>query len=292
MAIMGFNPAAEMSQMRTQTLAMQASSSAAPAAAAATAAADPAAAAGAAAAAPGAAADAAIGAQAVQPPQTSKIVLQSVLKGALNGASVTLGLKSFGPMLFKVPLLAKFLAPAVGFISKLPVVGSLFKLAGHAGIQGFLIAGLIGAGVGAIFGAMSGLKKAKAAAAEYAEAMAAQQAQTPPATTPAAPAPTPEPAPAKAPAHAAPHTKVRRAKSWIITRHGSTSKPGGSTGTYTTRPGDTIDKLAERFHTSVAEMRKLNPELGASLVAGGSVAAGKTLTFKRKVIPDAKAWVA
>jgi LysM repeat protein len=281
MAIMGFNPAAEMSQMRTQTLAMQATSSAAPAAAA-TAAADPAAAAAAAAAAPGAAADAAIGAQAVQPPQTSKIVMQSVLKGAMTGVSVSLGLKQFGPMLAGIG----FLKPVAAFISKLPVVSHLIPLFSKGPFGGFLVAGLIGAGVGAIFGAVSGLKKAKAAAAEYAEAMAAQQAQAP-APTPAAPAPTPaDSAPAPAPART-----VRRAKSWIISRSGATSRTGGSIGHYTTRKGDTIEQLAERFHTSAAEIRKLNPGLGSSL-SGSSVAPGTTLKLKRKVVPNAKAWVA
>ena len=212
------------------------------------------------------------------PPSTSKIVLQSVLKGAMTGASVTLGLKQFGPMLMKIGFVGKLLTPVLGFLSKLPLVGKILPLLGKTGIQGFLIAGAIGAGVGAIFGALSGLKKAKAAAAEYAEAMAAQQAQQPPVGDPVnAPGPTPEPAPAPT---------GKRAKSWIISRQGATSKTGGSFGTYTARKGDTIAKLAERFHTTPAELKKLNPGLG------DSVEPGKKLKLKRKVIPDAKAWVA
>jgi hypothetical protein len=278
MAIMGFNPAAEMSQLRTQrSLAMEATAPAGAAAAAAPA--DPAAAAAAGAAAPGAAADAAIGAQAVQePPSTSKIVLQSVLKGAMTGASVTLGLKQFGPLAMKVPFLAKLITPAIGFLGKLPIVGKVLPLLGKTGLTGFLIAAAIGAGVGAIAGGLSGLKKAKAAAAEYAEAMAAQQAQTPP---PGDPVNTPgeapaEPAPAPAPAP--------KYKSWIIAREGSVGKTGGSFGHYKTRKGDTLEKLAERFHTTPAEIKKLNPKVG------DTVEPGTKLKLKRKVVKDAARW--
>lgn len=276
MAIMGFNPAAEMSQLRTQrTLAMQA---AAPAAAAAPA--DPAAAAAAGAAAPGAAADAAIGAQAVQePPSTSKIVLQAVMKGALSGASMTLGIKQFGPLAMKVPFLSKLLTPVIGFLSKVPILSKVMPLLGKTGLTGFLIAAGIGAAVGGIFGALAGLKKAKAAAAEYAEAMAAQQAQTPPGDPVNTPgnAPAEEPAPAPAPA-------VGKYKSWIIAREGSVGKTGGSFGHYNTRKGDTLAKLAERFHTTEAEIRKLNPKVG------DTVEPGTKLKLKRKVIKDVARW--
>ena len=278
MAIMGFNPAAEMNQLRTQrTLAMQAAAPAAGAAPAA--AADPAAAAAAGAAAPGAAADAAIGAQAVQePPSTSKIVLQSVLKGAMTGASVTLGVKQFGPLLMKVPFLSKLLTPAIGFLSKLPLVGKLFPLLGKTGLTGFLIAAAVGAGVGAIAGAFSGVKKAKAAAAEYAEAMAAQQ-QTPPAGDPVntpgdAPAEPGAPAPAKKP----------KFKSWVIAGQGSVGKTGGSFGHYKTRKGDTLEQLAKRFHTTPAEIKKLNPDMGSK------VEPGTTLKLRRQVIKGVARW--
>ena len=282
MAIMGFNPAAEMNQLRTQrTLAMQA---AAPAAGAApVAAADPAAAAAAGAAAPGAAADAAIGAQAVQePPSTSKIVLQSVLKGAMTGASVTLGVKQFGPLLMKVPFLSKLLTPAIGFLSKLPLVGKLFPLLGKTGLTGFLIAAAVGAGVGAIAGAFSGVKKAKAAAAEYAEAMAAQQ-QTPPAGDPVN-------APGEAPAEPAPApAKKPKFKSWVIAGQGSVGKTGGSFGHYKSRKGDTLDGLAVRFHTTKEEILKLNPKLKVD-PEGGPVPAGVTLKLRRQVIKGVARW--
>lgn len=301
MSVMGFNPAMEMSQLRTQqTLAMQ--SGAAPAAAAAPVstagavaavpAAAPAAAMTAGAAAPGAAGDAAVAAEAVQPPPaTSKIVLQSVLKGAMSGASVTLGLKTMGPILTKVPFIAKLVgnlagpagAPAaagvLGFLGKLPLVGKLLPMIAKGGLAGFAITALIGAGVGAIGGFISGQKKAKQAQADYEAALAAQQAAAPP------PAPAePEPAPAPAPKKAASTGKKRTAKTWVIAKHGS--KYGtGQMGHYTAKPGDTIEILAKRFYTTPAEIRKLNPDLGS-----GEVKPGTTLKLRRQVIPDAQPW--
>lgn len=286
MAVMGFNPAAEMSMLRTQqTLAMQASAPAAGAAPAA--AADPAAAAAQGAAAPGAAADAAIGAAAVQePPSTSKIVLQSVMRGALSGASLTLGVKQFGPMLMKVGFIGKLMGSGltvpptgvIGFLSKLPIVGKVLPWLGKSGLQGFAIAALIGAGVGAVFGAVTGMKKAKAAAAEYAEAMAAQQAQQP---TPGDPVNTPGAEPAPGEPAPLPASKY---KSWIIAREGSVGKTGGSFGHYKTHKGDTMATLSKRFHTTEAEIRKLNPHLH------GDVTPGTKLKLKRKVIKNAQAW--
>jgi hypothetical protein len=200
-----------------------------------------------------------------------------VLKGAMTGASVTLGLKQFGPLAMKVPFLAKLITPAIGFLGKLPIVGKVLPLLGKTGLSGFLIAAAIGAGVGAIAGAFSGLKKAKAAAAEYAEAMAAQQAQTPPGDPVNTPGNAPaEPAPAPAPAP--------KYKSWIIAREGSVGKTGGSFGHYRTRKGDTLAKLAERFHTTPAEIKKLNPGIGSE------VEPGTRIKLKRKVIKDVARW--
>jgi LysM repeat protein len=285
---MGFNPAAEMSQLRTQrTLAMQATGPAAAAAAPTTVAGAAAAAPADGAAATGAAGDAAMGAMAVQePPSTSKIVLQSVLKGAMTGASVSLGFKQFGPLLGKIPFVANMfgklpIAGAVGtgllgFVSKIPVLGGLVgkvaPLLAKTGLQGFLIAGLVGAGIGAIFGAVGGMKKAKAATAEYEEAMAAQQANAePPVGDPVnTPAPPVDTGPAKP-----------RFKNWIVAYQGDTKKPGGSTGTYKARKGDTLAVLAKRFHTTPAEIKKLNPGVGSKIEPG------TTLKFKRKVIKKA-----
>lgn len=294
------NPVAEMSQLRTQqTLGMTAP---------ATAAAAPAPSAGqaadqavAAAAAPtGGAADAGMAAQAVQPPPaTSKIVLQSVLKGAMSGASIGMGFKSFGPMLMKVDFVGKLVGSlpaaaagsaaaklgtgALGFLSKLPVLGGLLvKIAPKmAGPMGFLIAGLIGAGVGAVAGLISGRSKAKKAAEEYAAAQAAAQAQAPvgnPMVPEPAAAPAPEPEPkAKAAAH------KPRFKSWVVARSGSrlgTQK----FGTYVTK-GESMKDLCARFHTTPAEIRKLNPG-----ITGDSVPAGTKLKLARKVVPNATAW--
>lgn len=310
MSIAGFNPAGEMSQLRTQqTLAMQ---SAAPAAA--TAAADPAAAAAAAdpnvaaaagAAAPGAAADASMGAAAVQaPPNTTRIILQSVMKGALTGASVTMGLKSFGPVLGKIGFIGKALGslPAaatgtagaiagkgiLGFLGKIPVLGSILPMAFRGGIGGFVVTALIGAAVGGIVGVFTGMKSAKAQTAAYNEQLAAAQQQAPaPVGDPINTAPTPAdgqaapaPAPAAKPAHKG------KWKSWVIASHG-THLGTQKTSHYNAKSGDTVAMLAKRFYTTPAEIRKLNPSL-----KGDTVPAGTKVTLTRKVVKDAKAWVA
>lgn len=282
------NPAAEMSQMRsTQTLAMSAPA-AAPAAAPtnATAPAGSAEAAAAAAAAPGAAADAAAGAQAVQPPATGKIIMQSVLKGAMSGASVAMGIKQFGPLLMKFGPIAKLIGSAappaglIGFISKVPVLGKVLPLLGKTGLAGFAIAGLMGAAVGAIAGFVKGRGAAKKAAEEYATAQAAAQAQAP-VGNPVVPTPAPAEAPAPEKAKAAPVKP--RFKSWVVARSGS--KLGTQKfGHYTTK-GESMKDLCARFHTTPAEIRKLNPS-----VTGDSVPAGTKLKLARKVVPNATAW--
>lgn len=303
--MIGINPAMEMSQVRAQqTLAMEGSASAAPAAA--PAAAGPAAQAAAGTAAPGAAADAAMGAAAVQPPpSTSKTVLQSVLRGAMTGASVTLGIKQFAPLLGRIGFIGNMIgklpvagaagAGLLGFLGKIPILGSIVgkvvPALSRTGIGGFLIAGLIGAGVGAIFGAISGLKKAKAETAAYAEAQAKAQADAAAAAQAQMATPVPEPGSAAEAPPAAPVTHAKKSahkpryKSWVV------AKSGSHTGTqkysnYTTK-GETIDALAKRFYTTPDEIRKLNPSIG-----DGPIASGTKLKLARKVVPDAKRWVA
>lgn len=292
MAIM-MNPAAEMSQVRSQqTLAMTADSAAA--ATPATASVAPAASgaagqAAAAAATPGAAGDAGMGAAAVQEPDTKKIVLQSVLKGAMSGASVGLGVKSFAPFLSKIPFLAKMVgtvggAGLLGFLGKIPVLGKLLPMIAPkmAGPLGFLIAAGIGAAVGAIGGLIKGKAAAKKAQEEYAAAQAAAAQQPAPTPTPAPtePAPADQKPPAKAKA-----AKTPRFKSWVVARHGS-SYGTQKFGSYTTK-GESMKDLCARFHTTPAEIRKLNPSL-----TGDTVPSGTKLKLARKVVPDAKAWKA
>jgi LysM repeat protein len=308
MSIAGFNPAGEMSQLRTQqTLAMQSSSGTDATAATAATTTDPASSAAAGAAAPGAAADASMGAAAVQePPNTTKIILQAVMKGALTGASVTMGLKSFAPFLGKIGFISKALGTlptaavaegaakvagsgVLGFLGKIPVLGSILPKAFAGGIGGFVITALIGAAVGAITGIFSGLKSAKAQTAAYNDALATQQAAAPagdPVTTPDTAAATPAAAAAKPAAKAAPHGKW---KSWVVAKHGThLAAPGSAkTGHYNAKSGDTIAMLAKRFYTTPAEIRKLNPGL-----TGSTVPAGTKVILARKVVPDAKAWVA
>jgi len=298
MAIMGFNAGAEMAQLRSQqTLAMQAAAPAAApatpsaAAVAPTVAATAAAAPVAAAAGSAGAVDASAAAAAVQePPATSKIVLQSVLKGAMSGAGMTLGLKSMAPMFMKMGFMGAWPAAAtatsaavkasgvLGFISKVPILKSVLPAIGKmGGIQGLLITAGIGAAVGGIFGAISGMKKAKAATAAYAEAQAAQQAAAEQAAQQeAAQQPAAEPAPT-------PAQTQRRFKSWVIAKSGDTKTSGGSFAHYTVRRGDTVEVLAKRFHTTPAEIKKLNPNMG-------ELAPGVEVKLRRKVVPNATAW--
>lgn len=314
---LAINPAADMAQLRNQqALGMSAADGGAAAAGAAspvagtmpaTAAAAPAAVApngqvaavAAGAAAPGAAGDASMAAAAVQPPpSTGKIVIQSLLKGAMTGVSVTLGLKSFGPMLAKVGFLKNIIGAMpvaaaggaagvagkglLGFLSRIPIIGKILPMTAKAGIQGFLITAAIGAAVGGIFGAISGLGKAKKAQAEYADALAKAQAaavqQPPPVVTPPAEAEAPAP-PKKA--KAAPVKP--RFKSWVVARSGShmgTQK----FGSYVAK-GESLATLAKRFHTTPAEIKKLNPS-----ITGDDVPTGTKLKLARKVVPNAQAW--
>ena len=287
MSVMGFNAGAEMASLRTQqTLAMQASApAAAPAAVAAAApvaaAGDPAAAAG---GVPAAAGDAAAAAMAVQPPpSTSKIVLGSVLKGALSGASMSMGLKSMAPMLSRIPFFANIIGAAakdgkaatglIALMGRIPLLRSALPLMGKAGpLGGFLVTALVGATVGAIFGALKGVRTAKKAAADYAEALAAQQA-----------AQAQQPTPAETPVDPTTANVKPKYKSWVVARQGS-HKGAAAFGHYTTGKGDTLKLLAQRFHTTEAEIRRLNPKLGET------VEPGVKLKLKRKVVPDAKAW--
>lgn len=279
---MSINPSADINALRNQQSLAMSANAAAPA--------DPAAQAAAqAAATPGAAGDASIGAAAVQaPPSTSKIILQSVLKGAVTGVSVSLGVKSFAPFLSKIPMIGPFMAKVPGLISKIPLVGGLFskvlKFAGKGALQGFLVTALVGAAVGAIGGAISGLGKAKKAATEYAEAQAKAQAQAA-AQQQAQQQAQQAPAEPSAKAMTKPVAKAvkPRFKSWVVARSGS--KYGTQKfGSYTTK-GESMQTLCARFHTTPDEIRKLNPS-----ITGDSVPSGTKLKLARKVVPNAKAW--
>jgi len=250
-----------------------------------------------------------MGAAAVQaPPNATKIILQAVFKGALTGASVTMGLKQFGPFLTKVPFIANIVGTLgtkaaegaakaagtglLGLLGKVPVLGALLPRMFASGIGAFAITALAGAVVGGIVGVFSGLKESKKQATAYNEALAAQQAAgtTPlpgdPITTAPSGADKPAPVKSKAKASAAPKG---RWKSWVVAKHGThLAAPGqAKTGHYNAKNGDTIAMLAKRFYTTPAEIRKLNPAL-----TGDSVPAGTKVTLARKVVPNAKAWVA
>jgi LysM repeat protein len=294
MSVLGFNPALEMSQLRSQrTLAMQASAPVEPAAAASTGSVN--------AAAAGATGDAAAGAIAVQePPSTAKIVLGSVLRGAMSGASVTLGVKSAVPLLGKIGFLSNIVgklpaagaagAGALGLLARVPLLGAalgkVLPMMGRTGWQGFAITGLIGAAVGAVVGGIKGLKTARAESAKYAEAMAAAQQQAEEAAKAEAQEASQQ---ARQRAGETARTKRRGRASggqhrndWVISRTGVARK--GATGIYQVKSGDTIAALAKRFYTTEAEIRRLNPTLGSTLPEGFK------LHLRQQVIPNAPAW--
>ena len=105
---------------------------------------------------------------------------------------------------------------------------------------------------------------------------------------PATPAPTPTPsvspvAPVAVPSDVPPSV-VRTPETPAPTT--SSAVTGGSIGHYTARKGDTLAMLAKRFHTTAAEIKRLNPDMG------DKVEVGAKLKLKRRVVPNAKAWVA
>lgn len=96
-----------------------------------------------------------LGAEALNPPNTKKIIMGSMLRGAIAGGSLLFSANKFMPgMLGKI----------IGFIPLIPKV--TFPM-------GTLAALGIGAAIGAAFGLFTGMKKAKAEVAKYAESQAA-----------------------------------------------------------------------------------------------------------------------
>lgn len=121
-----------------------------------------------------------VGAEAVQPPSTGKIVLGSVLKGALNGVSLMFGVNFFGA---KIPAVAGFMNGTVlNVLTKVPFLKGLAAAGKFAFPYGTLVTVGIGAVLGGVLGLVGGMRKAKKAQAAYAETQqkAAQaQAQNP-----------------------------------------------------------------------------------------------------------------
>jgi len=117
------------------------------------------------------AAQAQVGGEGVQPPQTSKIVMSSVLKGAMNGVSMMFGLNFFGP---KIPFIGKFMSgPVTALLNKIPFLAKVTFPYGTLLVIG------AGALVGGALGLFFGMKKAKKAAADYSAAQAAAAAAQP-----------------------------------------------------------------------------------------------------------------
>jgi nucleoid-associated protein YgaU len=200
-----------------------------------------------------AAGQATLGAENVQPTPTGspmKSILGSVLKGAMTGASVVMGVNTLGG---KIPWVKGFLG---GVISKLPFL-SRFGFP-----MGTLAALGIGAAVGAVFGLLSGIRKAKAAAAAAAAQAAAPVPETPAPTTPA-PVLTPPP------------SKPKKAKKRKVKRNpvAGTSKAKGkrrsqrlgfspdTSKAHHIKSGDTLWALSRRYDVSIDSIVKANSDI-------------------------------
>ena len=230
---------------------------------------------------------AAAGAAAVQPPNTGKIVMGSVLRGAITGASMMFGANKFLP--------ASWLTKIVHFI---PFISKQVPMAAVTALA-------VGAVVGGVLGLVGGLQKSKKAAAEFAAAQAAQ-AQQPaapvgdpvvvgpdgkpvpvdPATNmPAAPVPPNLASSAKAKAKA--KKAAAKAKKnpimkpghdhGVVGPAGKKAKPaakpathgkvhkkrvhgGGGSDTHLITRGETLGQIAADYHTTVAAIQKANAD--------------------------------
>lgn len=272
---MFFNPGVESAQLRAQ-LAMRSS---APSAVAATAAPAAAATLGAAAS---AADQAAAGAEGVaaDAPNPKKIILSSVIRGAVSGASMMFGLNSFGP---KVPFINNFMTKV---ITKIPLVAKLGWPMGTLGALG------VGAAMGALFGLISGVRKARSEAMNYMagqeKALAAQGQQAGAVGDPLVLGPDGKPitidpstnrpmrAPKKRKISAKKNPKMDASYKGVRghTRH---ARPDGSS--YHIQRGDTLWELSHRFDVSIGDIVRAN---AAKIHNPNLIYAGDTI-----VIPDA-----
>lgn len=220
------------------------------------------------------AAQAQVGGEGVQPPQTSKIVMGSVLKGAMNGVSMMFGLNFFGP---KIPFVNKFMQGTI-----VPLLTKIPFLAKFAFPMSTLITIGAGALIGGALGLFMGMKKAKKAAAAYAEAQAAAAAaqpvgdplvlgpdgqplgMTPPETLPVIPNP-----------------KARKNKVMGKNYSGKANAAAGAhalSSRYHIVWGDTLWALARKNHTTVAAIVKANP---GKITNPNKIYAGDTINLPK-----------
>lgn len=228
------------------TLGMQ--SSAAPAAAGAPAAPGAEAAAGAAPAAgaptptadgsaPAAAGQAQAGAEQVQPPNTKKIILGSVLRGAVTGASLAFSVNKLG-----------WLVKILNFIPFPPL-----KAVTTVGTAAALIGGAV---IGGVAGLMTGMKSAKKQAASFleAQAKAAAAAATPAPGDPLVIGPNGQPAGAK------PEVPKDVKKNPVMGTKKKKKKARAADGqNYHIKRGDTLWALSRKYGVSIDAIVKANP---------------------------------
>jgi LysM repeat protein len=196
-----------------------------------------------------------LGAEGVQPvpPSPLKIILGSVLKGAMTGASMAFGLNSMGG---EVSWLVKILH----FIP-IPAFQAITKLAPLVVLAG-------GAAVGGVLGLIGGIKASKQATAEFNKATEASQQQPvavgsdgQPIDPNAAVAPAPVD-PGLAPSNPVMDAsyKARKAKATKAKRKKAAAAAARKRGhKYHIVWGDTLGALARRYGTTVSAIQAANP---------------------------------
>ncbi len=273
---MFFNPGVEAAQLRAQ-LAMRSS---APSSVHAAAAPVPSMTLGAASAAGADQAAAGADGVAAEAPNPKKIILSSVIRGAVSGASMMFGLNSFGP---KVPFINNFMTKV---ITKIPLVAKLGWPMGTLGALG------VGAAMGALFGLISGVRKARTEAMNFMkgqeQAMAAQGQQAGAVGDPLVLGPDGKPVavdPATNRPVRSPKKKHVNAKKNPkmgadykgVRGHSRHARPDGSS--YHIQRGDTLWELSRRYDVSITDIVRAN---AAKIHNPNLIYAGDTI-----VIPDA-----
>lgn len=227
------------------------------------------------------------------PPKPAKIILGSVLRGAMSGASVVWSFNwAAGKFGVKLPILMKLLTKFVHFV---PFISKSVPMATLTALG-------VGAAIGAVFGLLGGIRKARKAAAEY----AAKAAEQPPADAAGAPGqpvivdasgnqvpvdpatgipqgtPASSPSPPAQPSGSVPTNPVMKPTTARPKKRASAHPVKGSASArgvqgkrrargYRVRAGDTLQQLARRWGCTVAAIRTANPAIAGPGIRVGSV---------------------
>lgn len=194
------------------------------------------------------------GAEVVQPPNTSKIVLSSVLRGAVTGASLTFSMNKLG-----------WLVKALNFIPFPPL-----KAVASVGTAAALIGGAV---IGGAVGLFTGMKTAKKQAASFLEAQAKAAAAAVPPSDPLVIGP--DGKPATEPKPEVPKD-VKKNPVMGTKKKKSRSADGMS---YHIKRGDTLWALSRKHGVSIDAIVKANP---SKIKDPDLIYAGDTITIPGK----------